>query len=63
MTVDTSDGKATKAQAGRLGARKRWGETPRVARIDQLSPTYREAILALLRADEAARRAAESGQT
>jgi len=44
-----------KVKAGRASALKRWGEHPRVARLDQLDPRIREAVLALLRADEAAR--------
>jgi hypothetical protein len=43
-----------KARAGHLGARARWGEQ-RIARLDQLDPRVREAVLALIRADEAAR--------
>ncbi len=41
-------------EAGRRGARRRWGEQ-RVARLDQLDPTVRLVILALVEADKAAR--------
>ena len=47
-----------KVEAGRLGARKRWG-AQRVARLDSLDPRVREAVLALIRADEAAREAVD----
>jgi len=51
-----------KVMAGLQGARRRWGE-PRVLRLTDLDPRIREAVLALVRADEAARQAAEGGQT
>lgn len=43
--------------AGRLGAKKRWGEEPRVVRLDDLAPAQRRLILALVNAarHEAAR--------
>lgn len=44
-----------KVRAGLSGARARWGEYPRVARLDALDPRVRAAVLALIRADEAAR--------
>jgi len=44
-----------KVRAGKIGATKRWGEQPRVARLDSLDPRVREAVVALIRADEAAR--------
>lgn len=43
-------------ESGRRGARSRWGPE-RVARLDSLDPRVREAVLALIRADEAARNA------
>jgi len=43
-----------KVLAGRLGARARWGQQ-RVARLDSLDPRVRDAVIALIRADEAAR--------
>lgn len=46
-----------KVRAGTIGARKRWGETPRVVRLESLDPRVRAAVLALIRADEAARTA------
>ena len=42
-----------KQKAGRAGMRARWGP-PRIARLDQLDPRIREAVLALIRADQAA---------
>ncbi len=52
-----------KVKAGRASARKRWGETPRIARLDQLDPRVRTAVLALIRADEAARAEQERTNT
>ena len=37
----------TKARAGRLGARARWGE-PRIARLDDLTPEQRRLVRALI---------------
>jgi len=54
MPADTSKDPA-KVAAGREGARRRWGDTPRVARLDELDPRVRDAVVALIRADEAAR--------
>ena len=51
-----SDKNPVYVESGRRGARKRWGE-PRTARLDALDPRVREAVLALIRADEAARAA------
>ncbi len=48
-----------KVRAGKIGATKRWGEQPRVARLDELDPRIREAVMALIRADAAARAANE----
>lgn len=36
-----------RAERGRLGARKRWGP-PRNLRLDQLNPTQRRLVMALL---------------
>lgn len=44
--------------AGRDGARRRWGPQRHV-RIDSLDPRIREVILTLVRADENARKAAD----
>jgi hypothetical protein len=46
------------ADAGRKGARKRWGE-PRILRLDTLEPPYRRLILAMV---EAAKAAPPAGQ-
>lgn len=35
--------------SGRRGARKRWG-TPRIARLDELTPEQRRLVLALIEA-------------
>lgn len=56
--VVSSSKRPEKVRAGQLGARARWGEQ-RVARLDSLAPSIRAAVLALLRADEAARKAAD----
>ena len=45
-----------KVAAGRAGAQKRWGDR-RVVRLDSLDPRVRAAVLALVDADEAARKA------
>ena len=39
----------TKAEAGRLGARRRWGE-PRIVRLDDLTAPQRRLVLALVEA-------------
>ncbi len=44
----------TPSQAGRLGARRRWGDQ-RVVRLDSLHPAVAAAIRALVAADQAAR--------
>jgi hypothetical protein len=36
-----------KVRAGHVGARQRWGE-PRILRLDELTPTQRRVILALI---------------
>lgn len=45
----------SKAEAGRLGARTRWGPR-RVVRLDTLEPPIAAAVRALIAADEAARK-------
>lgn len=47
----------TKAEAGALGARVRWGPEPRIVRLDDLSAPQRRLIVALVAAarQEAAR--------
>ena len=42
------------SDAGRRGARRRWGEQ-RVLRLDDLEAPYRRAVLALIAAAEAAK--------
>jgi hypothetical protein len=49
-------------QSGRRGARKRWGPQ-RVVRLDSLDPRVRAAVVALIRADEAARQSDEKSVT
>ena len=44
-----------KVRAGQIGARVRWGETPRVVRMDSLDPAVKDAVNALLRLDQARR--------
>ncbi|MDP8905499.1 MAG: hypothetical protein M3N29_09365 [Chloroflexota bacterium] len=41
---------SVKQRAGRAGARRRWGDTPRVVRLDDLTPAQRRVVLALLNA-------------
>lgn len=48
-----------KVEAGRVGARRRWGP-PRVVRLDELSPEQRSLVLALIAATKKASAAAES---
>jgi hypothetical protein len=56
-SVDTAPAKnPQKVRAGQLSAARRWG-TPAAVRIDDLHPAVRHAVLALIRADEAARAA------
>lgn len=49
------------ADHGRAGARKRWGGR-RIVRLDRLDPPVREAVLALVAADEAAKAAAKAAE-
>ena len=48
------------AEAGRLGARRRWGEQ-RVVRLDQLDPRVAAAVRALIAADVAVQARAAVG--
>ena len=43
----------TKVRAGTLGARRRWGDEPRVVRLDDLTPPQRRLVLALIEAARA----------
>ena len=54
--VDAPAKNPLKVRAGQLSAAKRWGSQATV-RIDDLHPTVRAAVLAMLRADEAAKKA------
>lgn len=45
--------KLSKVEAGRLGARARWGEQPRIVRLDALTPDQRAVVLALVAAEAA----------
>ena len=47
-----------KVKAGQAGARSRWGER-RVVRLDALDPRVRAAVIALIRADQAAKAATD----
>lgn len=38
----------TKTEAGRLGARQRWGPEPRVVRLTELTPEQRRLVVALV---------------
>jgi len=55
MTIATKN--AAKVRAGHIGARTRWGDTPRVVRLDELTAPQRRLVLALVDAarQEAAR--------
>lgn len=46
---------AEKARAGRIGARRRWGD-PGVVRLDDLTPPQRRLVLALVEAARAEHR-------
>jgi hypothetical protein len=46
--VDTR--KLTKREAGAIGARKRWGDQPRIVRLDSLTSEQRRLVLALVEA-------------
>ncbi len=41
-------GHPASVESGRRGAQRRWGETPRVVRLDELSPPQRRLVLALV---------------
>jgi len=56
VTEAVSDSKnATKARAGLIGARRRWGD-PGVIRLDELTAPQRRLVLALVDAARAERR-------
>ncbi len=46
MTIATKDPR--KVRAGQIGARSRWGEEPRVVRLDELTAPQRRLVLALI---------------
>ena len=50
----SGDQKYSKRDAGRLGARRRWGDQPRVVRLDELSPEQRAVVIALINAHKSA---------
>lgn len=54
MTAPVKDTPLSKADAGRLGARRRWG-APRVLRLDTLPDPVRAAIVAMVDAEARAR--------
>jgi hypothetical protein len=60
MVVQAPSKDPARVAAGLKGARRRWGE-PRVLRLDQIDHRIRSAILALIAADEAARKADSDG--
>ncbi len=47
-------------EAGRRGARRRWGDEPRVVRLDALTPAQRRLVLALV--DAARKETVTEGQ-
>lgn len=49
--------KKSKAEAGRIGAAKRWGDAPRVVRIADLTLEQRRLVQALIDAARAANKA------
>ena len=55
MTIGIKD--PAKVRAGHIGARTRWGDAPRVVRLDALTAPQRRLVLALVDAarQEAAR--------
>jgi hypothetical protein len=48
----------TKAEAGALGARRRWGPDGRLIRLSNLDPVTREVVLTIIRARRNAAEAA-----
>lgn len=40
----------TKVRAGQLGAQKRWGEQPRIVRLDDLTASQKRLVVALVEA-------------
>jgi hypothetical protein len=50
----------TKVRAGTIGAKKRWGEEPRIVRLDDLTPPQRRLVLALIEAARAESRPPEA---
>lgn len=53
-----------KVRAGSIGAHARWGDTPRVVRLDDLSSPQRRLVLALVDAARAEQqKAAAEGQS
>lgn len=48
MPLFDSDKDPVKVRAGAAGARKRWGDAPRVVRLDELTPAQRRLVLALV---------------
>ena len=47
-------------ERGLRGAHKRWGEQPRVVRLDELSQEQRRVVIALIEAHKSANRAREA---
>ena len=52
-----------KVRAGRIGATVRWGDTPRVIRLDSLPPDQRRAIVAYLAVAQSVEKAAPDVET
>lgn len=46
--VSTLQKDPTKVRAGQIGARARWGEEPRIVRLDALTAPQRRLVLALV---------------
>lgn len=47
-------------ERGLMGARARWGEQPRIVRLDALTPEQRAVVIALVEAHASANRAAKA---
>ncbi len=52
-----------KQRAGLLGARARWGDEPVAVRLDSLDPRIRAAVVALIHADDAAKKAPAAAES
>jgi hypothetical protein len=59
-SIDLSE---KRRRAGQAGLRARWGDTPRVVRLDDLTAPQRRLVLALIAAARAERDLTEAART